>query len=530
MTEPNYSLHYPIQFDAIPASWATGIVNDVLVAIQPGFASGKHNQHGDGIPHLRPMNIDRDGRIDLREVKYVARNHALRLAPGDVLFNNTNSPALVGKTGCITTAEDWAFSNHMTRLRLQSGIDSRFIACQLHYLWTRGYFRHRCVNHVNQASISTKLLAETVPLVIPPSAEQSRIVAKLDELFSDLDAGVAALERARANLKRYRAAVLKAAVEGRLTEQWRAEHPVTEPASQLLARILAERRRKWEADQRAKYAAAGKTPPKNWQAKYADPPPPEMTELSELPRGWWWTTIDQLCFVDVGFAFKSSEYVDEGIRLLRGENIEPGSLRWIDVRCWERTKLKGFEHLLVEEEDIILAMDRPLISSGLKLARVKSSDLPCLLVQRVARLRMLEKKATSFLYTSMQTEDFLRHLLRGQTGTQLPHISGSGIASFATPLPPLEEQIAIAEEIDRRLSVIDAAEAQIESNLQRAARLRQSILKRAFEGKLVPQDPNDEPASVLLERIRQQRTSSADGERGKINTRRKGTDAATSRN
>ena len=96
-----------------------------------------------------------------------------------------------------------------------------------------------------------------LPFPIAPLNEQRRIVAKIEELFSDLDAGVVALERVRANLKRYRAAVLKAAVEGKLTEDWRAQHPDTEPASVLLERILTERRRQWEKDQLAKFAQAG---------------------------------------------------------------------------------------------------------------------------------------------------------------------------------------------------------------------------------------------------------------------------------
>ena len=104
--------------------------------------------------------------------------------------------------------------------------------------------------------------------------EQRRIVAKIEELFSDLDAGVAALERAKAKLKRYRAAVLKAAVEGKLTEEWRAKHPPKETASQLLERILKERRRKWEEDQLAAYAKAGKKPPANWKDKYKEPAAP----------------------------------------------------------------------------------------------------------------------------------------------------------------------------------------------------------------------------------------------------------------
>lgn len=148
-------------------------------------------------------------------------------------------------------------------------------------------------------------------------------------------------------------------------------------------------------------------------------------------------------------------------------------------------------------------MDRPMVSAGLKIARVKASDLPCLLVQRMARIRMLDEAVTGFLHCSMQTQPFITHLLGDQTGTQLPHISGSGIEEFVTALPPLAEQTEIVATVSEKLSQIESAEVAIENSLRRAARLRQSILKQAFQGKLVPQDPTDEPASKLLERINQ---------------------------
>ena len=114
----------------------------------------------------------------------------------------------------------------------------------------------------------------------------------LDELFSDLDAGVAALERVRDKLKLYRASVLKAAVEGTLTADWREEHPEGEPASELLKRILDERRRRWEADQLRELAEKGKTPPWNWKAKYKEPVAPDTADLPVLPKSWCWSNLD----------------------------------------------------------------------------------------------------------------------------------------------------------------------------------------------------------------------------------------------
>jgi hypothetical protein len=353
----------------------------------------------------------------------------------------------------------------------------------------------------------SKGVNQAMRLAVPiaPLPEQHRIVEKIEELFSDLDAGVASLERAKANLKRYRASVLKSAVEGRLSEEWRREHPQAEDGQMLLDRILRERREKWEKDQLLKFKEKGKEPPKNWEGKYEEPSAPDTSGLPELPDGWAWATVEHCSFVDVGFAFKSSEFADEGIRLLRGENMEPGALRWKDVRYWPTDKVDGYEHLLLTEGDIVLAMDRPLVSAGLKIARAKETDLPALLVQRMARFRVMTEVNTAFLFVTMQAQRFITHLLGEQQGTQLPHISCTSIQEFPVPLPPLAEQEQIVALVEERLSQIDSAEKTIDSELVRSKRLRQSILKRAFEGKLVPQDPKDEPASVLLERIKASR-------------------------
>jgi type I restriction enzyme S subunit len=127
-------------------------------------------------------------------------------------------------------------------------------------------------------------------LPIPPLAEQLRITETIDELYSELEAGVAALERVHEKLKLYRASVLKGAVEGALTAEWRAQHPNTEPASVLLQRILVERRRRWEEDQLAKFKAKGQEPPKNWKAKYKEPRRPNTASDSAIPPGWAWAT------------------------------------------------------------------------------------------------------------------------------------------------------------------------------------------------------------------------------------------------
>ena len=349
MTPIETGLHYPLNLDALPKDWRIGYVGDFAEEIQPGFASGKYNKEGSGIPHLRPYNIDRQGKIDLSQIKSVSpAADRKRLKIDDVLFNNTNSPVLVGKTAFISSAGDWGFSNHMTRIRFQTDILPRFAAYQLHFLWMTGYYLHNCVKHVNQASISSKALAKSVPFVAPPLDQQKRIVAEIEKQFSRLDEGIDNLKRVQANLKRYKAAVLKAAVEGRLVEteaeiarkqspsprrgEGRGEGATYETGEQLLQRILQERRRRWEEAELAKMQAKGKTPKNDkWKQKYKEPAAPDTTdlpELPELPEGWVWARLDSIASVKGGITVdrKRIDPTARKVPYLRVANVQRGYL------------------------------------------------------------------------------------------------------------------------------------------------------------------------------------------------------------
>ena len=225
--------------------------------------------------------------------------------------------------------------------------------------------------------------------------------------------------------------------------------------------------------------------------------------------GWACTRVEDIADIDIGFAFKSAEYATRGVRLLRGENIEPGALRWKDTRYWPEADIEQFQHLLVRPGDLILAMDRPVVSAGLKLARARPSDCPCILVQRVARLRGREG-TSDILYHALSSPAFVRHILiGGQTGTQLPHINGKRIEGFEFPLAPQREQQRIVEKLESYFTRLDDAAATLERVERNLKRYRASVLKSAVEGRLVPteaalakQEGRDyEPASVLLERI-----------------------------
>jgi len=365
------------------------------------------------------------------------------------------------------------------------------------------------------------LLGVAIP--IPPAGEQRRIVAKIGELFSYLDAGVAALERAKANLKRYRAAVLKAAVEGKLTAEWRAQNRDIEPASKLLNRILAERRKKWEEEQLAKYEAKRKKPPKGWKDKYRKPARPDTSNLPPLSEGWCWAGLDQLLFyLRNGYGYKPD--ADDGLPILRSSALRPLSLNLQDVRYLSGTA-EEYSSFLLSEGDLLFtrysgnpslvgicgtvpALTGPLAHTDKLICGRTFMDL--------CRPRYLEIALNTWVSRSAISRR--SKTTAGQTG-----ISGTDLRTIPVPLPPFAEQKKIVSLFEAQWSNARSIEAAGGRDLIRASRLRQSILKRAFEGKLVPQDPNDEPASVLLERIKKEREAAeAEAKKAKRKKRRAG--------
>jgi type I restriction enzyme, S subunit len=446
------------------------------------------------------MNIDRTGRLDLTVVKYVSADNEPRLHSGDVLFNNTNSAELIGKTTFINTEMELAFSNHMTRVRSATGINARFVAYQLHFLWMMGYFRHRCTHHVNQASISSSTLADTVPLIIAPTNEQQRIVDEIEKQFTRLDAAVAALNRVQANLKRYRASVLKAACEGRLVpteaELARREGRPYEPASVLIDCILADRHAaviKPNSDGTNK--RAGTLIKKR---KDEEPSTTEIARPSQLPEGWVWSSLGQLFDVYVGAtpSRPKSEYWGGDIPWVSSGEVD--FCRILETR--EKITKLGFENSstkLHPPGTVLLGM----IGEGKTRGQTAILDIAACNNQNSAAIRVSETPIPpEYVYRVLEGE--YERTRRLASGGNQPALNKLRVKAILIPVPPLAEIHRIVAEVDKLLSIIDELGRQASLDTERAERLRQSILKRAFDGKLVSQDPNDEPASALLERIR----------------------------
>jgi type I restriction enzyme S subunit len=462
------------------------------------------------VPFIKVYNLTHRGVLDFSVkptfIDLVTHNGPMnrsRAVPNDVLINIVGPP--LGKVAIIP--EDypqWNINQAVVLFRPCVGVLSKYLAYAFLTDSIMGRVTSLAKATAGQSNIGVSMCRRLLPLPIAPTNEQARIVAKIEELFSDLDAGVAALKRAKANLKRYRASVLKSAVEGKLTEQWRVKHPAKQPASALLARILLERRQKWEADQLAKFAAAKKEPPKNWRDKYVEPTPPDTTGLPELPEGWCWASVDQICEVGTGTTPSRTN----------SRFYESGTIPWImsgavNLPFVDEASLFVTEFALQETTlrvypvgTLILA----LYGEGKTRGMVSELRIKATVNQALGALVFSDVAASMQPFVKVFLTSNYVQLRRQAAGGMQPNLNLGIVKQIAIPLPYIDEQVQIASEVSTKISQIDAAEVQIEHGLLRAARLRQSILKRAFEGKLVPQDPKDEPASALLERLRASRT------------------------
>jgi type I restriction enzyme S subunit len=300
----------------------------------------------------------------------------------------------------------------------------------------------------------------------------------------------------------YRQSLLKAAVEGALTAEWRTQHQPLETGAQLLQRILQERRARWEARQLAKFKAQGKTPPKDWQKKYPEPVQPDTTGLLELPEGWVWATLSQAGWLDRG---KSKHRPRNASHLYGGPYpfVQTGDIRHSDT--------------------YIANVEATYSEAGLAQSRLWPVGTMCITIAaNIGKTALLSMEAcfpdsvVGFLsgadHVSVRYVEYFMRSIQQQLEDEAPATAQKNInleilEKVVIPIPPINEQLQIVQRlVDAFASASDQARA-IGFALKQATAQRQNILRAAFSGQLVPQDPADEPASVLLERIRAERAA-----------------------
>lgn len=505
------------QSDDLPPGWAWTTLGEIA-AIQGGIQKGK-SRNGRvvvrEVPYLRVANVQR-GYLDLTEIKTIQATEdeidALRLASGDVLLNEGGDRDKLGR-GWVWNCElpECIHQNHVFRARIKTpDILPRYVSWYANGEGQR-YFFDEGSQTTNLASLnSTKLRAFPVPLA--PASEQKRIVDEISSYVSRLDAAIAGLQRVQANLQRYRASVLQAAVEGRLVpteaEVARQEGREYEPASVLLERILIERRRRWEEAELAKMTAKGKVPKDDgWKAKYEEPCRPSIADAPQLPQGWCWATIDQLAEVGTGTTPKrgaskywqgghipwvTSSVVNSPIVVEPSEYVTEAAIRETNLHlCGPGT--------------ILVAM----YGEGKTRGRATVLGIKSTTNQALATLTLGPDAEPLRSWILLALESSYEQTRRLSSGGVQPNLNLSLVRGICMPIPPERIIGSVLDQVAHLLAFCDVAAATTQANMIRTSRLRQSILKAAFEGKLVDQDPNDEPASALLARLRAERDPSA---------------------
>ena len=355
----------------------------------------------------------------------------------------------------------------------------------------------------------TKGFVEGLEFDLPPLPEQQRIVTKVEELFSELDKGVESLKTARAKLDVYRQAVLKHAFEGKLTAQWREENKdKLEMPEQLLTRIKQEREARYEHQLREWKAAA-----KTWEGsgkrgkrpvKPQNPRNPLCATVSPIHNPFWTRLLlDELAVESVlGKMLDREKNTGTPRRYLGNINLR-----------WGKFDLENLKMMKVEDSEIdryCLARGDLVVCEGGEPGRcaVWEGQEPTMLIQKALhRVRFTEGYSPYFAFYFMTYAAKSGLLSPNLTGSTIKHLTGKGLGNVLFPLCALAEQEQIVRHLDSIVTLCDELDCQIDDQLLRVNALRQAILKKAFTGQLVPQDPNDESASILLERVKAEKAA-----------------------
>ena len=468
-----------------------------VAAVQNGFAfKSELFTHSEGKPLIRIRDIE-EGRTENFYSGDYSDDFVVR--KGDILIGMDGD-----FNAAIWQGVDGLLNQRVCRLIPTSkNFSDKFL-----FLCLQPYLNaiNAETSSVTVKHLSSRTIGE-IPLPLPPLSEQHRIVAKIEELFSELDKGIENLKTARAQLKVYRQALLKHAFEGKLTREWRAENQgKLETADALLKRIQQERAQRYQ-QQLADWEATGKQGSKPRAPK---PLPPltaeELAELPELPDGWGWARLASIVTVLSGYAFKSGDFVSTDVPVVKIANVGYSEFIDKDQEYLDGSFMQTHKDFLISPDDFLLALTRPITNNRTKVCRYPKDAPLALLNQRVSAMKEAEINH-EFLYSYFGTTFFKESIRSRFCETLQPNLSPKDLEACPLPICALAEQAQIFSEIESRLSRADQLDQTLTTALQQAEALRQSILKKAFAGLLVPQDLHDEPASELLARIKAERTT-----------------------
>jgi type I restriction enzyme S subunit len=474
--------------DELPQGWAEITLQDAGAWRSGGTPSRRRPEFfGKGIPWIKSGDLP-DGPILKTEeeiTKLGLENSSTKLMPTGTISIALYG-ATIGRLGVMTfpAATNQACANVIPDTRL---VESKYLFYYL--LSERQNFIEQGQGGA-QPNISQEIV-RSHPFRLAPLAEQQRIVAKLEVLLGQVDTCQQRLEKIPTLLKRFRQAVLAAACSGRLTEDWREENPNIESGLDMLHRVLSERQKR-----------AAEHGMKSSKRRPVDLSEFKFETDAELPSSWAKAKLDNLIYIAgrIGWrGLKAEEYTQLGPVLLSVFNLNYGEN--VDFRKVNRISKERYDEspeIKLKVGDILLAKDGAGIG---KIGFVAHLPEPATVNSSLLLIRALETFIPKYLFYFLSGPDLQNLAKERITGSSTPHLFQKDIREFFLSVPPLSEQ----QEIVRRVESLFALADNIEQRYKKAQafidKVTPSLLAKAFRGELVPQDPSDEPASVLLERI-----------------------------
>ena len=509
----------------LPSGWTHAPIESIIPhdgVLSDGDWVESKDQDPNGDVRLIQLADVGDGKFLDRSARFLTSRKAKELRctylrKGDILVARMPDP--IGRA-CI-----FPFDNEQRCVTVvdvciiradQAQVDRTYLLHVINYVGIRKQIED-LQSGTTRRRISRKNLT-TVRIPLPPSNEQRRISTKIERVLSELNKGVALLRTAREQLGTYRQAVLKNALSGKLTAEWREEHGANiETSEQSLDRIRAERGLQesrqlsvWKAavHDRGKRGKHGRKPSKpSGRREVEQLSSDELSHLPEIPTSWQYVRLSEIAHIGSGMSVSKSRKLGDPIEIpyLSVANVQRGALDLSSVKSMhiERADLPA---LALKRWDVLFneGGDRDKLGRGWIW---ESQVEPCITQNHVFR-------ASPFL-CSVEHSKWISHWgnsfgqryfeTQGKQTTNLASINKTVLSKFPIPLPPVIEQVEILRRLDLEASRLSRMDQNITAALRKLDALRQAILKKAFSGGLVPQDPSDEPASVFLDRIRADR-------------------------
>lgn len=492
-----------------PAHWKLLKLPEVAF-FQEGPGLRKFQYRESGVPFLNIRTLA-DERVDKSKCQFLdpaevkEKYEHFLVETGDIICSSSGT---IGKTAIIQEADKPLMIN-TSIIRFRPHDETQLSPGFLHlFLKSQNFLRQAISASTGSAQVNfgpSHLRNFNFPL--PPLAEQKRIVAKIEELFSELEAGEESLRVARRQLGVYRQSLLKQAFEGKLTAKWRTQNPAQlESPAQLLARIQSAREaryeqqlKEWEADRRQ-----GRKP--GAPSEIAPLTEEESVYLSRLPEAWASLPAEAIGDVQLGRQRSPKNLSkDYPTKYIRAANITEAGLALDDILEMEFSPQER-KTFTLQPGDIVLSEASGSASQVGKPAIWRGEIPDCCFQNTVIRHRLFDREQSLFYFWLYRY--FYLHGIFAQTagGVGINHLSAGKFSRLPVPLCSLPEQQEIVRLLDEQFEVIERNEREIDAALKRSEALRQAILKRAFTGRLVPQSPADEPASQLLGRLRSNST------------------------